>query len=80
LLLIGEGQPYRAPEVAKALGIPVVADLPDDPAAAAVYHRGAAPPKHFETGPYVRGLQATVQAIQADVARGRFALVEEARA
>ena len=80
LLLIGEGQPYRAPEVAKALGIPVVADLPEDPAAAAVYHRGAATPKHFETGPYVRGLQAAVQAIQAHIARGRFALVEEARA
>ena len=79
LLLVGEGQPYRAPEVAKVLGIPVVADLPDDPAAA-VYHRGAAPPKHFETGPYVRGIQATVQAIQAHVARGQFALVEEARA
>ena len=60
LLLVGEGQPYRASEVAKVLGMPVVADLPDDPAAAAVYHRGAAPPKHFETGPYVRGLQAAV--------------------
>lgn len=60
--------------------MPVVADLPDDPAAAAVYHRGAAPPNHFETGPYIRGLQATVQAIQAHIARGRFALVEEARA
>ena len=80
LLLVGEGQPYRASEVAKVLGMPVVADLPDDPAAAAVYHRGAAPPKHFETGPYVRGLQAAVQSIQAHVARGRFALVEEARA
>ena len=31
LLLIGEGQPYRASEVAKVLGLPVVADLPDDP-------------------------------------------------
>ena len=80
LLLVGEGQPYRATEVAKVLGMPVVADLPDDPTAAAVYHRGAAPPKHFETGPYVRGLQATVQSIQAHIARGRFALVEEARA
>lgn len=79
LLLVAEGQPYRASEVAKVLGIPVVADLPDDPAAAAVYHRGAAPPKHFETGPYVRALQAAVQSVQAHIARGRFALVEEAR-
>lgn len=80
LLLIAEGQPYRATEVSKVLGMPVVADLPDDPAAAAVYHRGAAPPKHFETGRYVRALQAAAQSVQAHIARGRFALVEEARA
>ncbi len=79
LLLVGEGQPYRASEVAKVLGMPVVAALPDDPDAAAVYHRGAAPPKHFETGPYIRALQAAVQSVQAHIARGRFALVEEAR-
>ena len=79
LLLIAEGQPYRASEVAKVLGMPVVAALPDDPDAAAVYHRGAAPPKHFETGPYIRALQAAVQSVQAHIARGRFALVEEAR-
>ncbi|MGH2909707.1 MAG: MinD/ParA family ATP-binding protein [Solirubrobacteraceae bacterium] len=77
LLLVGEGQPYRDTEVSKVLGIPVVADLPEDPEGAAVYHRGAAPPRHFETGRYVRGLQAAAQSIQAQVARGRFALVEE---
>jgi hypothetical protein len=77
LLLIGEGRPYRDTEVAKVLGIAVVADLPDDPEAAAVYHHGATPPRHFETGPYARSLQATAQSIQAQVARGRFALVEE---
>jgi hypothetical protein len=79
LLLVAEGRPYRATEVTKVLGMPVIADLPDDPAAAAVYQRGATPPKHFETGPYVRALQAAVQSVQAHVARGRFALVEEAR-
>lgn len=78
LLLVGEGQPYRDTEVSKVLGMPVVADLPDDPLAAAVYQRGAAPPRHFETGPYVRGLQAAAQSVQAHVAQGRFTLVEEA--
>lgn len=78
LLLVAAGRPYRDSEVSKVLGMPVVADLPDDPESAAVYHRGATPPRHFETGPYVRGLHAAVQAIQAQVARGRFALVEEA--
>ena len=78
LLLIGQGQPYRDTEVSKVLGIPVVADLADDPVAAAVYQRGATPPRHFETGPYVRGLQAAAESVQAHVARGRFTLVEEA--
>jgi hypothetical protein len=59
------------------LGMPVVADLVDDPATAAVYHRGAHPPRHFEASPYVRSLQAAAQSVQAHVARGQFALVEE---
>jgi hypothetical protein len=78
LFLIGEGQPYMATEVSKVLGMPVVTDLPDDPAAAAVYHRGAHPPRHFETGPYIRGLHAAAYSVQGHVARGRFAVVEEA--
>ena len=80
LLLIGEGQPYRATEVAKVLGMPVVADLPDDPAAAAVYHRGAAPPSTSRPAPTSVDSRRRSQSIQAHVARGRFALVEEARA
>lgn len=79
LLLVGEGQPYRDSEVAKVLGMPVVADLPDDPAAAAVYHRGVEPPKNFATGAYVRALTGAGQSVQAHVARGRFALVEDVR-
>lgn len=77
LLLLGEGQPYRATEVSKVLGLPVVTDLPDDPGSAAVYHRGATPPRHFETGSYIRALHAAAQSIEAQVARSRFALVEE---
>jgi hypothetical protein len=78
LLLIGEGHPYRDSEVAKVLGIPVVSDLPDDPNAAAVYHRGASTPRGFESGPYVRALQAASQAVLGHVARGRFSVVGEA--
>ena len=78
LLLVGEGDPYRGSEVSKVLGLPVVADLPDDPACAAVYHRGAAPPKNFENSRYIRALRAASESIRAQVARSRFALVEEA--
>ena len=78
LLLIGEGTPYTGREVATVLGLPVIADLPDDPAAAAVYHRGAPLPRHFDTGTYMRGLQAAAQALQARVSHGRFPVAEEA--
>lgn len=77
LLLIGPNQPYRASEVSAALGLPVVAEIPDEPAAAAVYHRGASPPRQFESGSYVRALRAAAQAVQAQVARGRFTVARE---
>jgi hypothetical protein len=78
VLMIGEGKPYRASEVTKVLGLPVVADLPDDPDAAEVYHRGASPPRHFETGPYARAIRAAIGSVQARVARSRIAVVAEA--
>jgi len=75
-LLVGEGQPYRAGEVSKVLGLPVVASLPDDPGAAAVYHRGAPPPRRFESGTYARSLLAAAESIRACVARSRSELLE----
>jgi hypothetical protein len=77
LLLLGEGQPYRASEVGKVLGLPVIASLADDPDAAAVYHRGATPPPRFQNGPYIRSLTAAAEAMQAQVARSRTELLEE---
>ena len=76
--MIGEGQPYRASEVTKVLGLPVVANLPDDSEAAAVYHRGAPAPRHFETGPYARAVSAAIGSVRAQVARSGIALVAEA--
>jgi hypothetical protein len=72
LLMIGEGQPYRATEVTKVLGLPVVAGLPDDPDAAAVYHRGASPTAPFRDRPVPARLSGS-PSVQAQVARGRFA-------
>ena len=77
VLLVGEGQPYRAVEVSKVLGLPVVAALADDPDAAAVYSRGAPPPKRFDVGPLTRSLQATMEAIQGQLARGPARLASE---
>lgn len=78
-LLIGAGQPYGVREVAKVLGLQVIADLPDDPASAAVYHQGAPPPRRFETGRYYRAVTAAIESIQAQVARGRFELIRDQR-
>ncbi|GAB7003980.1 hypothetical protein JCM18899A_14520 [Nocardioides sp. AN3] len=77
LLLIGEGQPYRASEVARLLDLPVVATLVEDREAAAVYHRGAGLPRRFDTGRYARSLTAAIESVQAHVTRGRFELVDQ---
>lgn len=77
ILLIGDGQPYGATEVTRVLGLPVLAALPDDADAAAVFYRGAAPPKRFATGPFARALGAAAGAIQAQVVGGRLALVQD---
>ena len=79
VLVVGEGQPYGAGEVSRALNSPVVASLPDDPEAAAVFSRGAQPPKRFEVGPLARGLHAAIAAIHSTVSRRRSELLEGAR-
>jgi len=75
VLLVGEGQPYGQREVAKVLDLPEIATLADSPEAAAVFHRGAAPPRNFESGPLVRSLRAAVASVQASVAGSRIELV-----
>lgn len=78
VVVVGEGQPYGTREVAHVLGLPVVATLADDPDSAAVFSRGAAPPKRFETGPLTRSLQAAIASIHSTVSRRRSELMEGA--
>ena len=77
VLLVGEGQPYRAGEVSKVLGVSVVSTLADDSPAAAIYHRGAPPPRRFESSPLARSLSATVASIQAQISLSTVELGEE---
>lgn len=79
VLLVGEGQPYGAREVTDVLGLAVVAALADAPESAAVFSRGAQPPKRFETGPLARSLQAAIASIHSTVSRRRSELLEGAR-
>jgi hypothetical protein len=79
VLVVGEGQPYPSREVGHVLDLPVVATVADDPVAAAVFHRGAPPPKRFETGPLARSLHAGIASIHSAVSRHRTELLEGAR-
>jgi len=74
LLLVGDGRPYRAREVSKALQLPVTAGLPWDPDGAAVFSRGATPPRRFDRSPLIRGLRAAGAAIDATVNRTQDSL------
>lgn len=77
ILLVGEGQPYSSHEIGKLLRLPVVASIADDAEAAAVYHRGARPPRKFAQGPYIRSLRAAVAAIGHAVNARREELLRE---
>jgi hypothetical protein len=62
LLLVGEGRPYSAKEIAAACGVPVVASLAWDPASAEVLAAGAAPGRRFASSPLVRSTRAAISA------------------
>jgi len=67
-LLVGEGRPYRGRDVAKVLGLPVVAALAWQEAEAAVFSRGAAPPRRFDGRALPRSLRAARAAIESAIA------------
>ncbi|NLD78045.1 MAG: hypothetical protein GX643_15425 [Acidimicrobiales bacterium] len=79
VLLVGEGQPYSAREVAGVVKLPVVASLPEDPESAAVFSRGAQPPKRVETRPLARALTAAIASIHSTIAERRNDLLEGTR-
>ena len=76
LLVVGDGQPYGRRELAGVLGLPVVAEIADDPASAAVFAHGATPPSKFDTGPLARSLHAAIASIHSTVSRHRSELLE----
>jgi hypothetical protein len=80
LLLVGDGRPYTAREIAAALGLPVVASLAWDPASAEVLSAGAAPGRRFDTSPLLRSTRAAISASLELVARRRDRLAPPAPA
>lgn len=79
ILLVGEGQPYGAREIERVTNLAVVAGVADDPVGAAVFSRGAAPARKFETGTLSRGLAAAVAAIHSTVTQRRNQLLDGVR-
>ena len=67
VLLVGDGRPYKAGEVGSVLGLPVVASMAWNEAAAAVFSRGARPPRRFTTSGYLGSLGAAWAAIDRTV-------------
>jgi MinD-like ATPase involved in chromosome partitioning or flagellar assembly len=79
VLIVGEGEPYRAREVTRVLGLPVVATLADDAESAAVFSRGAAPAKKLQTAPLARSLNAAIASVHAAVSGRRGELLDGVR-
>jgi hypothetical protein len=66
-LLVGEGRPYSSRDIAKVLGLPVAAALAWHEAEAAVFSRGAAPPRRFDGRALPRSLRAARAAIESAI-------------
>jgi hypothetical protein len=64
LLPVGEGRPYRATEVVKAVGLPVVATVSHDEPNAQVLSHGAPRNRRFDVCPLVRSARSAADEIQ----------------
>jgi hypothetical protein len=69
LVLVDPGHPYPASEISKALGTPVLAQLPNDPAAAAHFSDGAPQHRKFESSPLLRGIRNAASTLAEDLQR-----------
>ena len=57
-LVVGEGQPYSAKEIAEACALPVIGVLPYDPVSAATFSIGAASGRRLPRSPLMRSVRA----------------------
>ncbi len=71
LVVVGEGQPYSAAEIAAQFATPVVGTVVHDPAAAAVLGEGTPEPRRFGDSRYIRSLRSLSSATVARVEQQR---------
>ncbi|WP_028707745.1 hypothetical protein [Propionicicella superfundia] len=69
LLLVGDGQPYGAAEIAAQFQTPIVATVAHDPVAAGVFSEGHPAPRRFAESPYRRSIVAAASRLSALAAR-----------
>lgn len=70
-VLVGEGKPYRAPEIAEGVGLPVTTTLAWDPSAADVLSAGSPASWRFARSPLIRSARASAAAIRAECLTAR---------
>jgi hypothetical protein len=59
LVLVGSGRPYSAREISKSLGVPVIAEIPEDDATARHLSDGAPRARKFDSSRLARSLHTT---------------------
>ncbi|MDN5763489.1 MAG: hypothetical protein L0H41_14395, partial [Microlunatus sp.] len=65
LIVVGSGQPYSSREIAKGLGVPVIAEIADDPRAARHLSDGTRRSRRFDSSRLVRSLHSTSSQLAA---------------
>jgi len=69
LIVIGEGDPYRRHEIAKALKMPILATVPHDQMAARHLSEGGPRPRKFDSSPLARSLHTTATTLRDHLQR-----------
>jgi hypothetical protein len=69
LIVVGEGEPYGKHEIAKALGLPVLATVAEDPANAQHLSDGKTRPRKFDASPLAKSLHTTATGLSAHLRR-----------
>jgi hypothetical protein len=69
LIVVGPGRPYASGEIAKALGLPVIADIAADAQAAAHLSDGAPRPRRFDSLPLVRSIRGAATSLATTLQR-----------
>lgn len=66
-VVVGEGQPYTAKEIATALALPLLGTLPDDPVGAAVFSGASQAGWRTSRSPLLRSARLLAERLVADV-------------